>query len=179
MARGTDVSSRERHLVVVFDICSSTTILEDLKRTDNLSAWRNVLIHLKDYLLEKGAELDMNLYKFIGDGWVLLFPDDVSKTDLCDFLRELSQSYEVQFEAAIRPLLSQEPNPIGLMFGIDAGELIRLELNGQVEYLGRAINVASRLQSYTKELPVGHQLQGNFLQEFVQLTGSATNRPGG
>ena len=65
------------------------------------------------------------------------------------------------------------------MFGIDAGELIRLELNGQVEYLGRAINVASRLQSYTKELPVGHQLQGNFLQEFVQLTGSATNRPGG
>jgi len=155
MSRGTEVSSRERHLVVVFDICSSTTILEDLKRTDNLSAWRNVLIHLKDYLLKHGAELDMNLYKFIGDGWVLLFPDDVSKTALCDLLRELSQSYELQFEASIRPLLSQEPNPIGLMFGIDAGELIRLELNGQVEYLGRAINVASRLQSYTKELPGG------------------------
>ncbi len=155
MSRGTEVSSRERHLVVVFDICSSTTILEDLKRTDNLSAWRNVLIHLKDYLLKHGAELDMNLYKFIGDGWVLLFPDDVSKTALCDLLRELSQSYEAQFEESIRPLLSQEPNPIGLMFGIDAGELIRLELNGQVEYLGRAINVASRLQSYTKELPGG------------------------
>jgi class 3 adenylate cyclase len=155
MSRGTEVSSRERHLVVVFDICSSTTILEDLKRTDNLSAWRNVLIHLKDYLLKHGAELDMNLYKFIGDGWVLLFPDDVSKIDLCDLLRELSASYEVQFEESIRPLLSQEPNPIGLMFGIDAGELIRLELNGQVEYLGRAINVASRLQSFTKELPGG------------------------
>jgi class 3 adenylate cyclase len=155
MTQGTNVSSRERHLVVVFDICSSTTILEDLKRTDNLSAWRNVLIHLKDYLLEHGAELDMNLYKFIGDGWVLLFPDDVSKLHLCELVRELSQSYEAQFEASIRPLLSQEPNPIGLMFGIDAGELIRLELNGQVEYLGRAINVASRLQSYTKELPGG------------------------
>ncbi len=155
MSRATEVSSRERHLVVVFDICSSTTILEDLKRTDNLSAWRNVLIHLKNYLLEHGAELDMNLYKFIGDGWVLLFPDDVSKTALCDMLRELSASYESQFEDSIRPLLSQEPNPIGLMFGIDAGELIRLELNGQVEYLGRAINVASRLQSFTKELPGG------------------------
>jgi class 3 adenylate cyclase len=155
MSRTTEVSSRERHLVVVFDICSSTTILEDLKRTDNLSAWRNVLIHLKDYLLKHGAELDMNLYKFIGDGWVLLFPDDVSKTALCDLLRELSASYEAKFEDSIRPLLSQEPNPIGLMFGVDAGELIRLELNGQVEYLGRAINVASRLQSYTKELPGG------------------------
>jgi hypothetical protein len=155
MTRGTDVSSRERHLVVVFDICSSTTILEDLKRTDNLSAWRNLLIHLKNYLLEKGAQLDMNLYKFIGDGWVLLFPDVVSKIDLCNFLCELSEAYEVQFDASVRPLLSQEPNPIGLMFGIDSGELIRLELNGQVEYLGRAINVASRLQSYTKELPGG------------------------
>jgi len=155
MTRGTEVSSRERHLVVVFDICSSTTILEDLKRTDNLSAWRNLLIHLKDFLLEKGVPLEMNLYKFIGDGWVLLFPDAVSKIELCGLLGELCKSYEVQFEACIRPLLSQEPNPIGLMFGIDAGELIRLELNGQFEYLGRAINVASRLQSYTKELPGG------------------------
>jgi class 3 adenylate cyclase len=155
MARGTDVSSRERHLVVVFDICSSTTILEDLKRTDNLSAWRNLLIYLKDYLLEKGAPLELNLYKFIGDGWVLLFPDAVPKIELCGMLCELSKSYEAQFEASIRPLLSQEPNPIGLMFGIDSGELIRLELNGQFEYLGRAINVASRLQSYTKELPDG------------------------
>jgi hypothetical protein len=155
MARGTEVSSRERHLVVVFDICSSTTILEDLKRTDNLRAWRNVLIHLKDQLLEKGAPLQMNLYKFIGDGWVLLFPDDVPKTELCALLRELCRSYETQFDACIKPMLSQEPNPIGLMFGIDAGELIRLELNGQFEYVGRAINVASRLQSYTKELPGG------------------------
>jgi class 3 adenylate cyclase len=155
MARGTEVSSRERHLVVVFDICSSTTILEDLKRTDNLGAWRSILIHLKDQLIERGAPLQMNLYKFIGDGWVLLFPDDVPKTELCALLGELSRSYDAQFDAFIKPLLSQEPNPIGLMFGIDAGELIRLELNGQFEYVGRAINVASRLQSYTKELPGG------------------------
>jgi hypothetical protein len=155
MARGTEVSSRERHLVVVFDICSSTTILEDLKRTDNLGAWRNLLIHLKDYLIEEGASLKMNLYKFIGDGWVLLFPDDVPKTELCALLCELSRSYEAQFDACVKPLLSQEPSPIGLMFGIDAGELIRLELNGQFEFVGRAINVASRLQSYTKELPGG------------------------
>ncbi len=155
MTQGTDVSSRERHLVVVFDICSSTTILEDLKRTDNLSAWRNLLIHLKDFMLEKGVPLEMNLYKFIGDGWVLLFPNDVPKTELCALLSELCRIYEAQFDGSIKPLLSQEPSPIGLMFGIDSGELIRLELNGQFEYVGRAINVASSLQSYTKELPGG------------------------
>jgi hypothetical protein len=155
MARVTEVSSRVRHLVVVFDICSSTTILEDLKRTDNLGAWRNLLISLKDYMVEQGARLEMKLYKFIGDGWILLFPNDVPKTGLCNLLSELCGVFEAQFEESIKPLLSQEPNPAGLMFGIDAGELIRLDLNEQVEYVGRAINVASRLQSYTKELPGG------------------------
>lgn len=155
MTKETEELSRERHLVVVFDICSSTTILEDLKRTDNLGAWRNLLISLKDYVLEKGAPLGMDLYKFIGDGWVLLFPNSVPKMELCAFLGELSKRFEVRFEASIKPLLSQEPSPIGLMFGIDAGELIRMVLGNQVEYVGRAINVASRLQSYTKELPGG------------------------
>jgi class 3 adenylate cyclase len=155
MTLDTEVSSHNRHLVVVFDICSSTTILEDLKRTDNLGAWRTLLIHLKDRMLERGANLKMSLYKFIGDGWVLLFPDNVPKIELCSFLCDLSQAFEAQFEEYVKPLLSQEPNPIGLMFGIDAGDLIRLELNGHFEYIGRAINVASRLQSYTKELPDG------------------------
>jgi len=153
--RETDEPNRERHLVVVFDICSSTTILEDLKRTDNLGAWRKLLISLKDHLLEKGVPLGMDLYKFIGDGFVLLFPNNAPKLELCAFLADLSTTYERQFESSIKPLLSQEPSPVGLMFGIDAGELIRMVLGNQVEYVGRAINVASRLQSYTKELPGG------------------------
>ncbi len=155
MGHETDEPNRERHLVVVFDICSSTTILEDLKRTDNLGAWRKLLITLKDHVLEKGTPLGMDLYKFIGDGWVLLFPNSVPKMDLCTFLGDLSRKFEVQFEASIKPLLSQEPSPVGLMFGIDAGELIRMVLGNQVEFVGRAINVASRLQGYTKELPGG------------------------
>jgi len=155
MGHETDEPNRERHLVVVFDICSSTTILEDLKRTDNLGAWRKLLISLKDHVLETGTPLGMDLYKFIGDGWVLLFPNSVPKMELCTFLGDLSKKFEVQFEASIKPLLSQEPSPVGLMFGIDAGELIRMALGNQVEFVGRAINVASRLQSYTKELPGG------------------------
>ncbi|HUA01739.1 MAG TPA: hypothetical protein VMB02_15495 [Candidatus Aquilonibacter sp.] len=153
---------RERHLVVVFDICSSTTILEDLKRTDNLVAWRDLLLDMKANLQQEGSRLAMCLYKFIGDGWVLLFPDNVPKKDLCAWLSQFSEWYQGQFERAIRPLLLQEPSPIGLMFGIDAGELIRLELNEQVEYLGRAINVASRLQAQTKDLRGGPSYKALF-----------------
>jgi class 3 adenylate cyclase len=155
MTRENDELKVVRRLVVVFDICSSTTILEDLKRTDNLAEWRNLLIGLKEALLLEGANLDMELYKFIGDGWVLLFPYKAAKDKLCHFLSVLSMAYAAQFEASIGPLLSKQPNPIGLTFGIDAGELIRLEMNENVEYLGRAINVAARLQSSTKDLPGG------------------------
>jgi len=158
----TEELGRERHLVVVFDICSSTTILEDLKRTDNLAAWRDLLLEMKANLQEEGSRLAMCLYKFIGDGWVLLFPDNVPKKELCGWLSRFSEWYQGQFERAIRPLLLQEPSPIGLMFGIDAGELIRLELDEQVEYLGRAINVAARLQAQTKDLRGGPSYKALF-----------------
>jgi class 3 adenylate cyclase len=160
--QGNEELGRERHLVVVFDICSSTTILEDLKRTDNLAAWRDLLLDMKANLQEEGSALAMCLYKFIGDGWVLLFPDSVPKKELCGFLSRFSEWYQRQFESAIRPLLLQEPSPIGLMFGIDLGELIRLDLDDQVEYLGRAINVASRLQTQTKELRGGPSYKAIF-----------------
>jgi class 3 adenylate cyclase len=160
--QGNEELGRERHLVVVFDICSSTTILEDLKRTDNLAAWRDLLLDMKANLQEEGSRAAMCLYKFIGDGWVLLFPDTVPKKDLCGFLCRISEWYHSQFERSIRPLLLQEPSPIGLMFGIDAGELIRLDLDDQLEYLGRAINVASRLQTQTKELRGGPSYKAIF-----------------
>ena len=155
MTRKNEKLAFERRLVVVFDICSSTTILEDLKRTDNLTAWRDLLITLKQCLLREGDKLQLELYKFIGDGWVLLFPRGTAKGKLCAFLRILSEAFDHEFGKSISPLLSQPPNPIGLMFGIDTGELIRLQMNEQTEYLGRAINVAARLQSATKDLPDG------------------------
>jgi hypothetical protein len=45
---------------------------------------------------------------------------------------------------------------MGLTFGIDTGELIRLQMNEQYEYLGRAINVAARLQGETKLFKSGN-----------------------
>jgi class 3 adenylate cyclase len=162
MTRETEKLSLERRLVVVFDICSSTTILEDLKRTDHLAEWRDLLIKLKDYMLGQPADLNVELYKFIGDGWILLLPDDTPKEKLCDFLVQLSMKFAAEFNTHIKNLLAHSPSPIGLMFGIDSGELIRLEMNDQVEYLGRAINVASRLQGQTKELSGGPSYKALF-----------------
>jgi class 3 adenylate cyclase len=175
MTREDEGLTIERKLVVVFDICSSTTILGDLKDTDNLASWRNLLIYLKDFLRDQGQALGVDLYKFIGDGWILLFPDKVSREKLCDFLTLLSRRFSAHFEKDIAPLLQQPVSPTGLMFGVDAGELIRLEMNEGIEYLGRAINVASRLQACTKDLPVGPSYRALFSKHSINLLGPPPN----
>jgi class 3 adenylate cyclase len=173
MTRPGDELPVERHLVVVFDICSSTAILEALKRIDKLALWRNLHVDLKRHILEEGRALFIQPYKFSGDGWILLFPEDVPRADLCGFLSGLSQWFAAQFEKRVSNLLSHRPSPIGLMFGVDAGELIRLEINETVEYLGRAINVASRLQGETKQLAGGPGDKALFSRNSFFMAGTA------
>jgi hypothetical protein len=61
MIRENDNLALERKLVVVFDVCSSTSILEDLEQTDNLHKRRNLLITLKENLRAESARLNMEL----------------------------------------------------------------------------------------------------------------------
>ena len=150
MTRENEKSVIARKLVIVSDIRSSTSVLEDLKGTDNLDCWRNLLINLKDQLRKSGTPLGIEIYKFIGDGWVLLAPPNIEKDDLFEFLADFSRGFEVGFDFGISGLLSRQPESLGLTFGIDTGDLIQMEMNEQIEYVGRPINVAARLQSEAK-----------------------------
>jgi class 3 adenylate cyclase len=95
-----------------------------------------------------GAEL----YKFQGDGWILLFPQDTRQAQLADFIGFLSTHFDADFNFSVLPLLQKKPHPCGLTFGIDSGELVKIRMSGQEEYVGRAINLAARLQGATRSL---------------------------
>ena len=58
-----------KKIVVFFDICSSTSILEDLIRTENQKLWRDLLIEFKEYLVKQQSSVGFVIYKFLGDGW--------------------------------------------------------------------------------------------------------------
>lgn len=73
MTRRDATAEIEKKLVVAFDICSSTTIIEDLHKTEHTIKWRDFLIWIKEYLRIQSTELDFVVYKFTGDGWILLF----------------------------------------------------------------------------------------------------------
>jgi class 3 adenylate cyclase len=141
-----------RKIVVIFDICSSTSILEDLIRTENQAAWQRVLTQMKKYLWEQGLRKQM--YKFLGDGWILLFDDDeISAELLIQHLEGLCAKYDQLFQNHVASVLSNMPTHVGLTFGIDEGSLVAIVMNQQTEYVGRAINVAARLQSAIKSIP--------------------------
>ena len=139
-----------RKIVVFFDICSSTTILEDLVRTENQKCWRNLLIGLKDYLRRKQSSAGFELYKFLGDGWILLFDPQPEGLKIFQFLENLSDKFFSLYRLHIRAVLAIRISTVGFTFGMDIGSCIKFVMKGQreeyIEYIGRPLNVAKRLQ---------------------------------
>jgi hypothetical protein len=142
----TDEAKIEDKIVVVFDICSSSVILEDLIRTDKIMKWRNLLIAIKEFLVNNEADYNFKVYNFLGDGWILLFAPDILGDKLFSFLSKLARHFKGLFKIRIEPVLETTPRMIGLIFGIDRGNLIKIRMIKRDEYIGRAINIASRFQ---------------------------------
>ena len=140
----------ENKIIVTFDICSSSDIMEDLTLTGNLRAMRNLLINIKRFLMNNATTVGFEIYKFTGDGWILLFPEDAKGKFILDFLKELSIEFK-RLIGRVVGLLETKPNILGITFGIEKGPLIRIKMVGRKEYIGRAINIACRLQNAIKD----------------------------
>ena len=99
-------------------------------------------------LLEIGrSRRSYDIYKFIGDGWIILFEDTVKITKIIDTLVSFKEIFLINYYKYIEPLLEIDIGYIGITAGIDIGELFVIELGTQIEYVGRALNIASRLQN--------------------------------
>ena len=136
-----------KKIVVFFDICSSTSILEDLVRTENQKLWRDLLIGLKEYLRAKHSSMGFELYKFLGDGWILLFDPRHDGLGIFEFLEALSEEFLSLYRQHIKNVLTISIPVVGITAGMDIGSCIRFVMNEQPEYTGRPLNVAARLQS--------------------------------
>lgn len=141
-----------RAIVVAFDMCSSSNIIEDLTRSGNVGRLPVFFAAIERYLAARQIDgLAFDPYKFTGDGWVLLFPERTSGRELLRFLEGLCLAFAVEFQRSLLSGLSRKPALVGLTFGIEAGDLIPVTLYGQQEYVGRALNVACRLQAALKD----------------------------
>jgi hypothetical protein len=150
------ITIRHARIVVVLDLCSSSQIMEDLLLSEKFDRYEAFLTCVKRWLMNwseahappKGR---FELYKFTGDGWILLFPDTIGGEFLVRFMYSLCEMIDAELARHIIPSLSSMPAVIGATLGVEAGNLIRMTMNERDEYVGRALNIACRLQDAVKD----------------------------
>jgi class 3 adenylate cyclase len=148
---------RHGRIVVVFDLCSSSQIMEDLLLCEKFDRYEAFLTCVKRWLMNwteahSLAKGRFELYKFTGDGWILMFPDTVRGEPLVHFMYSLCEMINAELARHIIPNLSTIPAVLGATLGVEAGNLVRMTMNEREEYVGRALNIACRLQNAAKDM---------------------------
>jgi len=138
-------------IVVVFDMCSSSDIIEELTLKGDMSRFHNFLTKIKRYLAEAQKSVPFDPYKFTGDGWILLFPANTDGKALLTFLKNLRVFFKKEFRKDVLRYLDTPPSITGLTFGLEKGPLAQMTMYGVREYVGRALNIACRLQNSVKD----------------------------
>ena len=85
----TRIKFRGDAIVVAFDICSSSDIIEELTLKGDMARFHTFLSKIKHYLADTQKTVLFDPYKFTGDGWILLFPPNTDGQLLLTFLRNL------------------------------------------------------------------------------------------
>ena len=150
------VTVKSARIVVAFDLCSSSQIMEDLLLSEKFDRYETFLTCVKRWLMnwtnnhspDKGR---FELYKFTGDGWILLFPATTKGMALVETMRSLCEMISAELARHIIPSLSSVPSVLGATIGVEEGKLIRMNMNERDEYVGRALNIACRLQNAVKD----------------------------
>ena len=137
-------------VVVAFDMCSSSDMLEELILRNDIRPYNYVIGEIKHYLARTQETVVFDPYKFTGDGWILLFPAQTNGSALWNMLTGLSAFYRAVAGEHLLPRLNTRPTITGLTFGIEVGPIAKTTIFQQTEYVGRSITVACRLQSAVK-----------------------------
>jgi len=141
-------------MVVTTDICSSSHIVENLLKRSKIEVWRNILIEVKEYISREASKHEAEIYKFIGDGWIILFSPPYVGKGIISFLKDINAFYKKLYNQLVLPTLDIPPKINGMTFGLDEGQLVKLVMLNNEEYIGRALNIACRLQGAINEIDI-------------------------
>ena len=138
------------YYVIVFDVCSSSVMLEKLQEQNKLPVWKKFWEGVFSHITKiSSSGVRSIVYKFIGDGFILLYRPSYGD-DILAYCEKIKTYVNEKIDEIVAEYLDEAPARTGITIGIDRGKIIRMRLLGDTEYMGEAINVASRLQSALK-----------------------------
>ncbi len=143
------ITSQSPYFVIVMDLCSSSVILEKLQMHGDIKIWRKMWKKIFNHMIKTPYFSQRCVpYKFVGDGFIILF-----RSMYADSLLSFMQRLDTMACSHLDAILNEyhiTPKRHGFCYGIDGGKLITMNLLGKTEYMGEAINAATRLQSQLK-----------------------------
>lgn len=143
----------ELKTVLTFDICSSTLFIEDLQKRDKTDKYKQLIKEVADYLEKDVLEYGYEIYKFLGDGFILIFSEKIVVDKILLFIINLTEKCKKILEVFSSKYIQTSEIPrVGITVGLDRGKLQEIKFdNDREEYIGRPINVACRLQGKLTE----------------------------
>jgi len=147
-----------KKIVVSIDIASSSWVLEQLTLSGRVKLWLDLLKLMRTNLGKIGDEFiglgRVTIYKFTGDGWIVLIDDDASWKSIEQFLFKIFKNFKEIFSECVEKSLdagNADARVVKIRFGMESGLIAFLRVGSVAEYVGRAINMACRLEGLTIE----------------------------
>jgi class 3 adenylate cyclase len=135
--------------VLAFDICSSSAMLENLHLTNRTEKYEILIHDIVRFLEKNAAHYNYEIYKFLGDGFILIFSESTSIYLILEFCTALTSECNAYIKEFLRQHIETEDGipRRGITIGVDKGYITKLSIDGKDEYVGRPINVSTRFQS--------------------------------
>jgi hypothetical protein len=135
--------------VLTFDICSSSAMLEDLHRRNEIEKYSILIDDIMRFLKKNATRYNYDIYKFLGDGFILIFSDSTSIDLILEFCTALTSECNAYIKEFIHLHIEAEGSirRRGITMGVDKGYVSKLLIDGKDEYVGRPINISTRFQS--------------------------------
>lgn len=132
--------------IMVFDIRSSTKFVENLHSTGQLNRYYEMIQNIYHFLEDTMIEHYFKIYKFLGDGFIIVFNHKVKIEDILKFSPQIINTCKNE----LQKISSYFDQPIdihkGITIGLDKNIIHNFKLNEKEEYIGPSINLACRLQ---------------------------------
>ena len=126
--------------------------MESLIQSEHYEEYGRFINEFTRIIYESAEVNHYQIYKFLGDGFILFFDEARTADDLIRVIKEDNIKIVKLVKKLIDDFIDVNVENIGLTYGISIGHVEKVsndyfKLN---EYYGRAINLASRLQSTNK-----------------------------
>jgi adenylate cyclase len=136
--------------ILICDLRNFTALSDMWPRDDVIVLLNNYFDAMSDPIVEHGGEI----LKFMGDGMLAIFP--LSKPDACINLLRAIHKAEANMAALNAGEVTRGHDPLGYGIGVHVGDVMYGNIGSRTRLdftvIGPAVNVASRLETLTKEV---------------------------